>query len=82
MHDVHEHSCHDHAGMRREQPAGKDKLVLEYLIEHNRQHTSELNAIADKFDETGDKDAAASIRDAAGAYAIGNDKLANALTKL
>lgn len=82
----HEHShththSHNPAGGHSHEHSEFDKVLalMHYMLDHNRQHTSELEAMADKLTEPSHKDAAALLRESAALYAKGNDKLAESL---
>jgi|GEM_PF-5422226 len=60
----------------------RDKLVLGYMLEHNREHVSELLGLAAKFEDAGQSGAAALIREAAKDFGSGNGKLGEALARL
>jgi hypothetical protein len=53
--------------------------ALGYLLEHNRAHADELDAISGKLDGAGDHRRAGLIRQAVALFASGNELLAKAL---
>ena len=71
-----------HEGHAKEHNSPEPKLILGYMLEHNRQHAADLDALAGKLDAAGCKDAAALVREATSAYEQGNDKLEKALQGL
>jgi hypothetical protein len=60
----------------------KEKQILAYMLEHNKQHAKELIDIAVKLENKGANDTAAIIRNSVYDYETGNDKLAAALETL
>ncbi|MDR1061989.1 MAG: hypothetical protein LBL83_12485 [Clostridiales bacterium] len=53
--------------------------ALGYLLEHNRSHADELDAISRKLDAAGDHGRASLIRQAVALFASGNELVARAL---
>ena len=72
---MHEGHTHEHA-------APEPKLLLRYMLDHNRQHAEELAGLAAKLEGAGGPQAAALTREALAAYEQGNAKLAEALSAL
>ena len=75
MHDGHGH----HEGGAGED---REKLVLTYMLEHNRHHVEELQSLADKIEQQGRAEAAALLRSAAADYEAGCEKLHAALHQM
>ena len=75
MHDV----IHDEKHAEGED---KDKLILTYMLEHNKQHTKELVELAIKLENEGANDTATIILNAVYDFETGNDKLATAVKTL
>ena len=92
MHDDHEHHeghdhDKDHKGHKQNSHdhglgGQKEKSVLEFVLEHNKQHTEELVGLAEKLEQAGKTEAAALLRAASSDYESGNAKLHSALHKL
>jgi len=80
MHDDHEHK-HGHVSGHGApaSPADKERMLLTYMLEHNREHTAELRALAEKLRARGDASAAEKMEDAAARYDAGDALLAEAL---
>lgn len=58
---------------------GREKLILEYMLEHNKQHAKELVELAVKLENIGARDTATIILNAVYDYETGNNKLASAI---
>ena len=71
-----------HEGHEKTHSGPEPRLVLGYMLEHNRQHAAELGPLADRLEEAGGKDAAALVREAIAAYGLGNGKLDEALKRI
>jgi len=71
-----------HEGHEKDKSIPEPRLILGYMLEHNKQHAAELAALAGKLEDAGRKDAAALVREATAAYGQGNAKLAEALQSL
>ena len=69
-----------HEGHTHEHKTPDPKILLEYMLEHNQQHTEELAALATKLEASSATESAALLREAIAAYETGNKKLAEALT--
>ena len=67
-----------HEGHTHEHVAPEPKLLLTYMLEHNRQHAEELAALAAKLKANGAAEAAALTTEALAAYETGNEKLKGA----
>ena len=79
MHD-HDHD-HEH-DIKTEEGENKDRLILTYMLEHNKQHTKELVELAVKLENEGENDTATIILNAVFDFETGNDKLATAIKTL
>jgi hypothetical protein len=86
----HPHSPHDHEHLATEHthdhehltdPA-KIKALLEYMIDHNRQHGEEIAGLAHSLYHAGQNDAADLLCEAAKDFESRNDKIAKALALL
>ncbi len=71
-HENHEHQ-HHHEKMTKENVL----KLLEYMLDHNRHHTLELEESADLVSE----EAAGLIKEAVNSYMEGNSRLEEALNK-
>jgi len=60
----------------------KDKLVLGYMLEHNKQHAKELVELAIKLENRGLHDTATIILNAVYDFERGNDKLEAAINTI
>lgn len=81
----HDHShphTHD-APAQRAAPSEMDKVLalMNYMLEHNRQHTDELANMADKLEGLGRSGAALLLKESVRLFSQGNDKLAQSLEK-
>ena len=70
--------------IEREEETGinRDKLVLGYMLEHNKQHAKELIELAIKLENRGMNDTATIILNAVYDFERGNDKLDAAMKTL
>ena len=88
IHD-HEHShehghSHDHVHPHSHDVAPKDELLalIRYMVDHNTAHAHELEGLAAKIGEIGEKDACAKIMNAVRSFEEGNRQLAKVLEEL
>jgi len=76
--DLHEHSYnYNHAGATGASP--KDMALLEYMLEHNKQHARELAETGSRLAGTGLSGAAELISDAVHYFDHANEKLEHAI---
>ena len=73
-HEEHHEHHHHHEEMTKENVL----KLLQYMLDHNKHHTDELEDAADLVSE----EAAALIKEAVHAYEDGNAKLEEALHKM
>ena len=89
----HEHAhggahAHDHEHMHTHSHASEGGApsqtvaLLRYMLEHNRSHAAEVQALIPKLAAEGKADAAMMIESGVNSYKDGNDWLAAALKKL
>ena len=85
IHD-HEHShehghSHDHMHHHSHDVAPKDELLalIRYMVDHNTAHAYELEGLAAKIGEIGEKDACNRILNAVHSFEEGNRQLAKVL---
>lgn len=82
----HEHGgeahCHGCGGSGADAPADKNAALLNYMLDHNRHHASELDQMADKLAGEGQQQAAEQIRKAVDEFQKGNLYLDLALSLL
>ncbi len=80
---THEHS-HPHAHSHASEGGTPSQTValLRYMLEHNRSHAAEAQALIPKLAAEGKADAAMMIESGVNSYKDGNDWLAAALKKL
>jgi hypothetical protein len=76
---MHDHHTRGHTHKPGEL---KEKLLLGYMLEHNKQHIKELIELATKLQNSNKHDTAAIILNAVYDYETGNDKLMTALKTL
>ncbi|MDR1816445.1 MAG: hypothetical protein LBR00_07250 [Clostridiales Family XIII bacterium] len=76
------HEGHDHSGGHGPDAADKTALLLQFTLEHNRQHALEIQNLADKLRAAGKAEAAALLEDALRDYETGNEKFAHAIEHL
>jgi ABC-type Zn2+ transport system substrate-binding protein/surface adhesin len=77
---THEHG-HDH-GHSHEHGGGdvtKLKALLQYMVDHNRDHAAELGELAHKLRHTGQNESADRIQEAVKDFDKVNDQLSKAL---
>ena len=75
---MHDH-IHDET---HENDENKDKLILTYMLEHNKQHAKELVELAIRLENQGSNDTATIILNAVNDIETGNDKLVSAIKTL
>ena len=75
----HEHHHHEHGSID-----SKEKLIalLDHMQQHNVSHAKELERILDSIKELGGEKVYEDVNLAIKAYTEGNEKLANALSRL
>lgn len=85
----HDHNHeHGHGGQTHTHGEGKAQSIEEslallgYMLEHNRHHAEDLHELLHGLEAAGSKEAAALATEALHFYEHGNDKLAEALTRL
>lgn len=74
---IHQHQ-HEH-GPDGTEDMGRQKVMLTYLLEHNRHHAQEIEVLADSFPDT---NVQFYLRKSVSAYENGNKMLAEALVLL
>ncbi|MDR3363577.1 MAG: hypothetical protein LBS91_01300 [Clostridiales Family XIII bacterium] len=93
MHDLsHEHSNgHEHGhehGHSHDSvsaaagPTDKTRLIMDFTLEHNRQHAAEMRALAEKLRAEGKAAAAGLLAEGVNDYERGNEKIARAIEHL
>ncbi|MCQ2481732.1 MAG: hypothetical protein MJ121_06410 [Clostridia bacterium] len=75
MHDHHEHHHHEAAD------ANEAKVLLKYMLDHNKSHTNDLEKLALKLKEAGSTEACEDVMKAMEIYNKGNELLESALSK-
>jgi ABC-type Zn2+ transport system substrate-binding protein/surface adhesin len=81
-HDHHDSHDHDHAHETPGQSGGRQRLILGYMLDHNKQHMDELAKIGEKLDAAGQSESAALIATAVARYEEGNTLLAQSLAAM
>jgi hypothetical protein len=88
-HEQEHHQNHGHgsAGLEHsgEPPAegiSKIKTILAYMLDHNKQHTEELEEMAGKLSRANRGDAAALLNQGVEDFKRGNEKFAQALERI
>jgi hypothetical protein len=94
-HDHHEHDHHEHhhehshgsagpehSGDTPAEGIGKITTILAYMLDHNKQHTEELEELAGKLARANREDAAALLRQGVEDFKRGNEKFAQALERI
>jgi len=76
MHEGHSHHGHE------SKSAGKELALLEYMANHNRQHTEELHSLSHELKKQGRGDEAGLIAEAEAHFTKGTDLLYKALNQL
>ena len=85
MHDDHhheyEHTSEPGTDGRGAAPltAGTERMLLLYMLEHNREHTAEIRTLAGKLRAAGNTEAAERLETGAAQYDAGDAFLAEAL---
>lgn len=81
--NIHMHD-HDHDFIHFEIPATtvKDLALLEYMLEHNRQHAHELADLGIRLADEGFSVAAQTVNDAIKLFSQANDYLGNAIAQV
>lgn len=72
--------CHSHEHGCSEAPANKNEALLQYMLDHNTHHASELDQMAAKLASEGQEKAAEQIRKAVDEFQKGNLYLGLALS--
>ena len=80
MHDGHEHGIHEHESGAV--TADQAVALLQYMLEHNRQHAGELLEMSHKLEAMGFGDAACLLDAAVDDFSSGNNMLESALENL
>ena len=77
MHTEHKHS-HSHGHKENKAAPSKELSLLNYMLEHNKQHAHELEEVRMRIFSAGNKAAAELIDDAVRCFDMANEKLEKA----
>ena len=75
----HEHGHESHEHENKALTTDKGRMLLKFMLEHNREHTAEIRALAKKLRDAGDAAAAERMESGAAQYDAGDAFLAEAL---
>lgn len=76
---THEGGGHSHGGDKNMEQM---LAIMNYMLDHNRDHAEELATFSGKLAEAGHPEAAALLKEGVAEFGKGNDKLAQALKKI
>ena len=77
MHEHHDHEHHHDIMSKAETLA-----TLDYMLKHNRHHAEEMRELAHNLEHLELQEAADAVKESAGIYDRGSDKLEDALKLL
>ena len=77
-HDCHEH-IHGHSAGEASGASAKDTALLNYMLEHNKQHADELSRTGSRLEDAGLAEPARLIGEAVHYFAHANEKLEQAV---